>query len=52
MQVKDPVCGMTFDASEAVATVEFEGTTYYFCAQGCKEAFEDDPERYVERDEP
>lgn len=52
MQVKDPVCGMTFDTSEAVATVEYEGIMYYFCAQGCKEAFEDDPERYVERDEP
>lgn len=51
MQVKDPVCGMTFDASEAVASVEYEGTTYHFCAQGCRKAFEDDPERYVEGDE-
>lgn len=50
MQVEDPVCGMKFDASEAVATVEYEGTTYYFCAPGCKKAFEEDPERYVEGD--
>lgn len=48
MQVWDPVCGMTFDASEAAATVEYDGKTYYFCAPGCKESFEEDPERYVE----
>lgn len=51
MQVKDPVCGMTFDASKAVATVDYDGKTYYFCAPGCKTAFEEDPERYVEEDE-
>lgn len=51
MEVRDPVCGMTFDESEAVATVEYEGTTYHFCADGCKEAFADDPERFLEEGE-
>lgn len=49
MEVRDPVCGMTFDESDAAATLEHEGATYHFCAEACKEAFEEDPERY--RDE-
>lgn len=48
MEVRDPVCGMTFDESDAVAKQEYEGTTYHFCAEGCREAFEEDPERYRE----
>lgn len=47
MEVLDPVCGMRFDSDEAVASVEHEGTTYYFCGEGCKEAFEEDPQRFV-----
>ncbi len=38
----DPVCGMTVDEAKAPATAVFEGTTYYFCAPGCKRAFEAD----------
>lgn len=51
MEVRDPVCDMIFDESEAVATYEHEGTTYYFCAPGCRKAFEEDPERYLEGEE-
>lgn len=51
MEVRDPVCDMTFDESEAAATTEHEGTTYYFCAPGCRDAFEEEPERYTEDDE-
>lgn len=39
----DPVCGMTVDEAKALATAVFEGTTYYFCAPGCKRKFEADP---------
>ena len=46
-KVKDPVCGMTIEPDDAVATVEYEGKTYYFCSQECKEAFEEDPESYA-----
>ncbi|WP_082837935.1 YHS domain-containing protein [Haladaptatus sp. R4] len=28
------------------ATVDLDGKTYYFCGQGCADAFEDDPERF------
>ena len=46
-QVKDPVCGMMIRPSEAVATAEHNGQTYYFCSEDCAESFRDDPENYV-----
>src|SRR5947208_8678836 len=39
----DPVCGMTVDEKTAPATAVHNGTTYYFCAPGCKRTFEKDP---------
>ncbi|MFQ5538462.1 MAG: YHS domain-containing protein [Gemmatimonadota bacterium] len=48
--VQDPVCGMQFSASDAEETLEYEGVTYYFCCQGCRMAFEEDPQRYLGRD--
>ena len=39
----DPVCGMEVDEQTAVATSEYKGETYYFCAPGCKVAFDKDP---------
>src|SRR2546425_7719576 len=40
----DPVCGMTVDEQTAPAKAVYNGTTYYFCAPGCKRPFEKDPE--------
>src|SRR5437016_9459583 len=40
----DPVCGMTVDEQTAPASAVHHGTTYYFCAPGCKRTFEKDPE--------
>ena len=47
--VTDPVCGMRIDADDAVATAEHEGTTYYFCSEGCHEAFVADPSAFAGR---
>jgi len=44
---KDPVCGMTVDEETAKWTSEYEGKTYYFCAERCKQAFDEKPERFV-----
>jgi YHS domain-containing protein len=44
---KDPVCGMEADPKTAVAKSEYKGKTYYFCSQGCKKAFDKDPEKYL-----
>lgn len=48
--VKDPRCGMDVDPEKAKAagkTVTYKGTTYYFCSSGCKEHFEQEPEKYL-----
>jgi Cu+-exporting ATPase len=44
----DPVCGMTVEEKTAVATAAYNGTTYYFCAPGCKRRFEADPEKILQ----
>jgi YHS domain-containing protein len=38
--VKDPVCGMEVDERQAKETAEHQGKTTYFCAPGCRVAFE------------
>ena len=38
---------MDVDEQTAAAIAEYQGTTYYFCAPGCKKAFEKEPEKYV-----
>jgi YHS domain-containing protein len=43
----DPVCGMEVEEATAAATSEYEGQTYYFCAPGCKQAFDKDPGKYA-----
>ncbi len=43
----DPVCKMEVEEDKAVATSEYKGKKYYFCAPGCKKAFEQDPEKYL-----
>ncbi|MFQ5769994.1 MAG: YHS domain-containing protein [bacterium] len=43
----DPVCGMQVDVKKAEASSEYEGKTYYFCAKGCREAFDKDPEKFL-----
>lgn len=37
----DPICGMSVEREKAPATLEHEGTTYYFCAKGCRDEFAD-----------
>ncbi len=43
----DPVCKMECDESTTTITSEYKGKTYYFCAPGCKKAFDDNPEKYL-----
>jgi YHS domain-containing protein len=43
----DPVCKMEVDEKKAAATAEYKGKKYYFCAVGCKKAFEENPEKYL-----
>jgi YHS domain-containing protein len=43
----DPVCKMVVDEKTAPAKSEYKGKTYYFCAPGCKKAFDKEPEKYL-----
>ncbi|NIO76574.1 MAG: YHS domain-containing protein [Armatimonadetes bacterium] len=45
----DPVCGMHVEEEKAAARVEYKGTTYHFCSAGCKERFEENPEKFLVR---
>lgn len=45
--VTDPVCGMRIDPDDAAATAEYEGRTYYFCSEACRDRFEADPASYA-----
>jgi Cu+-exporting ATPase len=42
----DPICKMKVDIATAELFSDFEGKRYYFCAQYCKDTFEEDPEKY------
>ena len=47
----DPICKMDVDTENPTGgQSEYEGTTYYFCAPGCRVAFEKDPEKYLSGD--
>ena len=45
----DPICGMAVEREKAAALLEFEGTTYYFCARGCRDEFAQAPEQYLKK---
>lgn len=47
MKVVDPVCKMEINPEKAVGTSEYKGQTYFFCAPGCKAAFDKDPAKYA-----
>ncbi len=42
----DPVCGMKV-TEDAQHSLDYEGKTYYFCAETCLQKFVADPEKYV-----
>ena len=44
---RDPVCGMRVDRHTGKPSLVHEGRTYFFCGDGCKAKFEDDPEQYL-----
>ena len=44
----DPVCQMDVDVDNPPGgQSDFQETTYYFCAPGCKVAFDGEPEKYL-----
>lgn len=49
--VKDVVCGMEIDKNDNAGYVEYKGNVYYFCSPGCKDKFEENPEKYIDMDD-
>jgi len=48
----DPICGMDVDEKSARASgriSEYQGKTYFFCADSCKQQFDKEPERYIDK---
>ena len=44
----DPVCGMAVVTRKNEILTTIEGQTYYFCAEGCRQAFEENPQKFLE----
>jgi YHS domain-containing protein len=43
----DPICKMAVDEKMAKLVSEYKGKKYYFCAPGCKKAFDQNPEKHL-----
>ena len=44
----DPVCGMSVNSKTTEIVTTIEGQTYYFCAEGCRKSFVENPKKYLE----
>lgn len=43
---RDVICGMKVDEKTDLRST-FQGQTYYFCSEGCKEEFDKNPIKYT-----
>jgi YHS domain-containing protein len=50
-KVKDPVCEMMVDPSDAINIV-YNAKAYHFCSSECSRAFQADPAKYSEAADP
>ena len=44
----DPVCKMEVEEKTAKYRSEYQGKTYFFCAEMCKNAFDKEPQKYAQ----
>lgn len=44
---RDPVCNMQVDEKNAAGQSDYQGETYYFCSENCKEKFDQNPQQYA-----
>jgi YHS domain-containing protein len=44
---RDPVCGMTVRESDKDLEIYYNGRAYFFCSEGCREAFAKNPEQHL-----
>ena len=43
----DPVCRMHVARTEATPSLKHEGRTYYFCSEGCRTRFREEPDKFA-----
>jgi len=43
----NPVCGMAVSTSNPLHIEKYEGASYYFCCDGCRTTFLQDPAKYA-----
>lgn len=43
----DPVCGMDVVPGKTRLVSVYRGQSFWFCASGCREAFETNPKKYL-----
>jgi len=43
----DPVCGMTVNPKSTDIIATFEDQAYYFCTEGCRKTFVENPGKYL-----
>lgn len=46
-EAKDPICGMMVQTAQAKHTSEYQGKRFYFCCAGCKQKFDQQPDKYA-----
>lgn len=49
LNYRDPVCGMLLSKKTAATTVEYRRRMYLFCAEICRDKFEESPDDYAGR---
>ena len=45
--VRDPVCGRRLNPDRTFRFADFKGQRYFFCSPGCRDAFGNDPRKYL-----
>ena len=48
----DPVCHMEVEPGQTKLVSVYKGHSYWFCAEGCRRAFEANPEKYLNPKQP
>ena len=48
----NPVCGIPIDTTNPKHIIDYHGELVYFCCDGCKIKFEQEPDKYMSKDRP
>ncbi len=49
VKARDPVCGMIVNPADARQRSEYQDQSFFFCCAGCKQTFDQEPEKYAAR---